>query len=449
MLADVSDSFANAFPAAFPGIKWSINLPHVHVTNTCPLDSLLTLTYALHKCNVFTNDWPQLSDDHSLLSRSFVLLDNNQCDDARLLWLKEFYGHNDTPPTAETMGRTERKIFTMFGTCSKFFDCEELAMDGRKITNPVRDAVQLEFKQQSTCLREGGCGVPDKSVTGKVRQKNLGNLRAMSTSDDPLDLLKGNMEEHTTTGTCAIEWEQNLEGLKDEVSAFDPAEIAGRRYCPGHVLNSNATEVHWPHTLVIEYPPSCRENNISSISQSFIFKEKQFVLRGAILGDGHVHFTACMKAGTHWLYYDGLESDNSCPGSFFQLMPINNGEKAMNGYGLAYVFYEVLDLDDQIENEVTLSRLDIIMPEIGEVQKVQREVKAADILVGLKDIVRPTLVGPKKNHIARCDSSFIFFKNTLLSCTYFKLKSQDQSSNIQIFFLTYFFELPVQTWRIC
>jgi hypothetical protein len=78
-----------------------------------------------------------------------------------------------------------------------------------------------------------------------------------------------------------------------------------------------------------------------------------------------------MKAGTHWLYYDGLKEDKRFPGIFFQLIPINCGEKAMHGYGLTYVLYEVLDLDDQIENEVALTGLDIIMPETGEEHKVQ------------------------------------------------------------------------------
>jgi hypothetical protein len=49
-----SSSIVNAFPETFPGIKWSIDLPHIQVTNTRPLESLLTLTYTLHKCNIFT-----------------------------------------------------------------------------------------------------------------------------------------------------------------------------------------------------------------------------------------------------------------------------------------------------------------------------------------------------------------------------------------------------------
>jgi hypothetical protein len=184
-----------------------------------------------------------------------VLLDNNQCDDARLLWLKEFFGHNDIPSTiAGTMlGRTKRKLLNVFCTCSKFFDCEELAIDGRKITNPVRNTVQLELKQQSTCLRAGGgCEVPGKSVTGKVRHKKFGYLRAMSTSDDPLDLIKSSMEEHTTTRSCAIAWEQNLEGLPDvdPCTSFDPAELAGTRYCPG-------SHKDWPFIVERTVRPTC------------------------------------------------------------------------------------------------------------------------------------------------------------------------------------------------
>jgi hypothetical protein len=80
-------------------------------------------------------------------------------------------------------------------------------------------------------------------VTGKVRHKKIGYLRAMSTSDDPLDLLKSMVEEHTTTGACVVDWEQNLEGLSDEdpCTSFDPAEFADARCCLGPVLNSNAS----------------------------------------------------------------------------------------------------------------------------------------------------------------------------------------------------------------
>lgn len=89
-------------------------------------------------------------------------------------------------------------------------------------------------------------------------------------------------------------------------------------------------------------------------------KEKRFVLRGAIiLGDGHIHFTACIKAGKHWLFYNDMDDNKCWPGVFFQLFLINHGEKAMQGYGLAYVFYdEVLDLDEKVENDVDLSGLD-------------------------------------------------------------------------------------------
>jgi hypothetical protein len=113
-----------------------------------------------------------LSNEQSLLSRSFALLDNNQCDDARLLWIKEFFGPNDIPPSDRSDTR-EKKSIDIFGTCSKFFDCKE-ETSGMKITNPVSDAVRLEFKQESTCLREGGCAVLDKSMSGKVRHKKIG-----------------------------------------------------------------------------------------------------------------------------------------------------------------------------------------------------------------------------------------------------------------------------------
>lgn len=230
-----SSSMVMALPKPFPGIKWSIDLPHVHVTNTCPLDSLLTLIYTLHKCNIFTNDWPQLSNEQSLLSRSFALLDNNQCDDARLLWVKEFYGHNDIPPSGSCEKRNRKKI-DIFGTCSVFFD-------GGMTTHPIRDAVRLEFKQESTCIREGGCAVPDRSKTGQVRHQKIGYFRAMSTNDDPFDLIKGMMEEHTTTGTCIFDWETKLEEMSDDndCAIFDPSEDV--QYCPGPVLNSDPTDI--------------------------------------------------------------------------------------------------------------------------------------------------------------------------------------------------------------
>jgi ferredoxin len=156
-----------------------------------------------------------------------------------------------------------------------------------------------------------------------------------------------------------------------------------------------------PTLLSLNTLQLAKKNDISSICQSFTFKEKQFILRGAILGDGLAHFTACMKAGTHWLYYDGLKKDKSHPGVFFELIPINRGVEAMHGYGLTYVFYEVLDLDDQVENLVVLTGLDVIIPETGEENKVKREVKAAEIEIGLKEILSLTKKKVSKKKMAQ------------------------------------------------
>lgn len=88
----------------------------------------------------------------------------------------------------------------------------------------------------------------------------------------------------------------------------------------------------------------------------------------------------------------------TCPGVFFQLFAINHGEKAMQGYGLTYVLYEVLDLNEKIENDIDLSGLEVIVRrdfglevtrgEFQPEQKMQKqELKAQDIETCLKEIV--------------------------------------------------------------
>jgi hypothetical protein len=277
------------------------------------------------------------------------------------------------------MGDTKKKTIDLFGSCTQFFDGRVSLVDGTEKTNPVREAVTLEFKHEVICVRQGGCKAPDKSHKRRTRHSKYGCIQGNSTSNNPLDLLMGMMEEHVSTGDCTLETTVCVGD--DEIKVLGADEIKIK--CPGPVLNTEAREICWPHTVIFEYTPSCREKNIGTIQQSFTYDNKKFVLRGAILGDGNnVHWSACMKAGRHWLHYDGLREDNtSCPGgTFFRLFPIEDGDKAMNGYGLAYVIYEVLDsLCDEIDNPVDLSPLNIKMVEAEKQTHKERNLNAADI----------------------------------------------------------------------
>ena len=91
----------------------------------------------------------------------------------------------------------------------------------------------------------------------------------------------------------------------------------------------------------------------------------------------------------------------------------------MQGYGLTYVLYEVLDLNEKIENDIDLSGLEVMRRDFGlEVtkgdfqpeQKMQKqELNAQDIETCLKEIVSHS---KKQNSKDKVQESFLKDKKT-------------------------------------
>jgi hypothetical protein len=96
-----------------------------------------------------------------------------------------------------------------------------------------------------------------------------------------------------------------------------------------------------------------------------------------------------MKANTYWMYYDGMNAD------VYRLFPNHEAHKAMHGYGLAFVLYEVLDVHEFSDNDVDLSVVNIVMPE----ETAGEKNAAADIETELKELLSQTSQKKKKKDI--------------------------------------------------
>ena len=78
----------------FEEISWFFDHKGNQYTNTCPLDSFLSLFYMLHKGKVMVNPLVEVVDKSSLLARAFKELDENNATtggvNARMLFINEW-----------------------------------------------------------------------------------------------------------------------------------------------------------------------------------------------------------------------------------------------------------------------------------------------------------------------------------------------------------------------
>ena len=146
-------------PHLFRGLSWGYEFSDecgniVEVTNTCPLDSIITTLYMLHKCKIMVQDFVELDNESSVLSRTFKLLDDYQGDDlggnlARNLWLKEVY-KNRSP--------NEQNIIDLWGDLDIFF----YKSRNREFANlsPVLDTVKFVYQEMYKCSKGNDCQRP-------------------------------------------------------------------------------------------------------------------------------------------------------------------------------------------------------------------------------------------------------------------------------------------------
>ena len=101
--------------------------------------------------------------------------------------------------------------------------------------------------------------------------------------------------------------------------------------CEGPTFLSAATIIKWPHTLVID----CPGKPILDVPDSFLWREKRFVLRGFVLNGGN-HFTALLRTPVGWMHYDGIGWPK------FQFFQKQHARQATKGRLLALAFFEVV-----------------------------------------------------------------------------------------------------------
>jgi hypothetical protein len=126
-----------------------------------------------------------------------------------------------------------------------------------------------------------------------------------------------------------------------------------QKSCPGPALSKKLRTLCWPKLLLLfgiadheqrdggkmmddNYKRICiSELPLHGMIGTKPNGQRVMELRAAFLGNG-THFTAVIKSGTTWIYYDGLDKEKK--------MPTNkkSAQHAMHGYSINAVLYEVV-----------------------------------------------------------------------------------------------------------
>jgi len=130
------------------------------------------MLYVPFLCEILCKPFPELSDPESLLSRSFERLRHGDTNgsDARILWMTEFLGLEIKRFTVHNLKDSSSKYFQTRSIRSSTWDLvqhysnlkkdkkvkEEEAAEEAK-THPLKETLEVTYKQQKTCLRVGGC----------------------------------------------------------------------------------------------------------------------------------------------------------------------------------------------------------------------------------------------------------------------------------------------------
>ncbi len=312
----------------YEGIKW--NMPP-YAYNTCPLDSFLDGIFVPYFAKLLIHPYPELANSDSLLSRSFALLQQNQHNEARLLWITEFY-HIPEPAGLNLWGFTDT-FFSSSGVKKR---------RDEDTTHPFRLSCEMVYQRTRHCIREGGCE-SDKTI----------QETAEDDSDDDIILAEDNTrrESRRKRITCIIAGKTilgHLEQLLEEHQLpmcdrqlLDPAHKNGAyRYCTGPNIVGEAQVIKWPHTMVFDVNGVAgRGTTLSDLPFTFEYKTKKFVLRTAIIGGGG-HFTAVIRCPDAWMFYDGM---NSVPR--FRMHPLNQDSYSFMtaNKSLNFLLYEVIN----------------------------------------------------------------------------------------------------------
>jgi hypothetical protein len=343
----------------FRGIRWGYNYSTdrgevIHVRNTCALDCIITSLYILHLCKVMTNPLKELSDESSLISRSFQHLDNFKGRNiggnlARQVWINGLY---------KNMVPDESNTIDLFHELELFFykDNEKQAAG----ISPIHESTRLVFQQRHKCTLGPNCSrrVENGGPNSTWSEPKITVVSTIETTEGKLNEsgLKKNLDEllerHIDPGKCDFEYYDNPK--YDSEGALISMRDS-RAVCDGHTIFSKADIIEWPRLLVfnlghwhhglfsLDNPDATTLNDLPTRTN---YRDKTLVLRAVILSDNN-HYTAVVKLPYCWMHYDGMEKDR--PGNIFTRLYAYNCKdsqrslSAMRKRSIAMVFYEVLD----------------------------------------------------------------------------------------------------------
>ena len=103
--------------------------------------------YAPYHAQQILKPYPELSDDSSLLSRSFSLVDNNESDEAWILWINEEFSD---------------RINSRTGSADLYDDTNHLVTINRRVKFGNTTIIQCQnnahlFLEKCVCEWPGGC----------------------------------------------------------------------------------------------------------------------------------------------------------------------------------------------------------------------------------------------------------------------------------------------------
>ena len=309
-------------------------------TNTCPLDSFLEAIFLPYKAQLLVNHYPELADPASLLSQTFGLLNKNDCNGARMLWIQEFLGHENPHQ------------LNLWGFTDVFFASRA---PGRRLedwTHPFHRSCEIIFQKTRHCVREGGCESDQALLQGGRFDTNAND------SDDEIVLAEdGTLRQYRLRRIVCLEQNrtmlQHLESILNEKQepncdrqVCDPthagalhSKAGGWRNCKGPSVRGQAEVTKWPHTMVFDVNGGgSRGIGLNDSPLTFEWTTRTFVLRSAVIGGGG-HFTCVVRCPNGWLHCDGM---NSKPRLRMHSLGASNCS-FMVGKNLDFLLYECLN----------------------------------------------------------------------------------------------------------
>ena len=96
------------------------------------------------------------------------------------------------------------------------------------------------------------------------------------------------------------------DALEEMMSCADFAQCyASKMGCNAGSWLESAEIVKWPHLMLFEMGNFHVDLSINSIEECFTWRNKKFLLRGAILGDDG-HFTTLLRMPNGWMHFDDM-----------------------------------------------------------------------------------------------------------------------------------------------